>query len=175
MAYEDTYKKYNEVRVGSGAIANALDNHIPNSCSNMYMHKKAAAETKSAVVNIKTINEGINRHWESMPEEARKFIFEKMDTLSIHKLAKFWSRPSVKQYTVGGMAYTVCSASWFMASQYLKLGHVREARALTLNGAFLQQCFVSIHLLLAVLMLFFTHIMCLHTPHASLSRTRQLK
>ena len=157
MAYQDTYKKYNEVRVGSGAgsglrtaIANALDNQIPNSCSNMYMHKKAAAETKSTVVNIKTINEGINRHWESMPEEARKFIFEKMDTLSIHKLAKFWSRPSVKQYTLGGIAGSVCGASWFIALQYLKLGNVREARALTLNGAFLHQCFVSIHILLFI-------------------------
>ena len=152
MAYQDTYKKHNEVRVGSGA---ALD-IPPNSCSNMYMHKKAAAETKSTVVNIKTINEGINRHWESMPEEARKFIFEKMDTLSIHKLAKFWSRPSVKQYTLGGIAGSVCGASWFIALQYLKLGNVREARALTLNGAFLHQCFVSIHLLLPAKLVYYS-------------------
>ena len=133
-------------------MAYGLDNQIPNTCSNMYMHKKAAAETKSTVVNIKTINEGINRHWESMPEEARKFIFEKMDTLSIHQLAKFWSRPSVRQYTLGGIAGSVCGASWFIALQYLKLGHVREARALALNGAFLHQCSVSIHIILFYLL-----------------------
>ena len=114
----------------------------------------------------------------SIPLEAKELLLSisTLDyDLDIRALAKFWSRPSVKQYTVGGIACSVCSASWFMASQYLKLGHVREARALALNGAFLHQCSVSIHILLAVLILFFTHIMCLHTPHASLSRTRQLK
>lgn len=137
-----TRKTYNMniARVGSTNAEN--DNGlIPLSCSNMYMHKKAAAESKKTVVSIKNINDSISRHWESMPEEARKFILEKMDTLSIHKLAKFWSRPSVRQYTVGGIAGSVCGASWFIASQYLKLGHVREAKALTLNGAFLHQCF----------------------------------
>ena len=117
-----------------------------------------------------------NRHW--VPQEAKELLLSIStldNNLDIRALAKFWSRPSVKQYTVGGIACSVCSASWFMASQYLKLGHVREARALALNGAFLHQCSVSIHILLAVLILFFTHIMCLHTPHASLSRTRQLK
>ena len=117
-----------------------------------------------------------NRHW--VPQEAKELLLSIStldNNLDICALAKFWSRPSVKQYTVGGIACSVCSASWFMASQYLKLGHVREARALALNGAFLHQCSVSIHILLAVLILFFTHIMCLHTPHASLSRTRQLK
>lgn len=114
---------------------------IGGSITNMYMHKKAEAEIKQPVVNIKNINDGINRHWESMPEEARKFIFENIDTLSIHSLTKFWSRPSVKQYTQGGIAGSVCGASWFIALQYLTLGHVREAKALTLNGAFLHQCY----------------------------------
>ena len=108
-----------------------------------------------------------NINWTmSIPLEAKELLLS-ISTLDydmdIQALAKFWSRPSVKQYAVGGMAYTVCSASWFMASQYLKLGHVREARALTLNGAFLHQCSVSIHILLAVLILFFTRIMCLYT------------
>ena len=117
-----------------------------------------------------------NRHW--VPQEAKELLLSIStldNNLDICALAKFWSRPSVKQYTVGGIACSVCSASWFMALQYLKLGHVWEARALALYGAFLHQCSVSIHILLAVLILFFTHIMCLHTPHASLSRTRQLK
>ena len=110
----------------------------------MYMHRKAAVVAKQTqtVINTKDINHSINKHWESMPEEARKFILEKEDT-SIHGFAKFWSRPSVKQYTMGNIASSGCGASWFIALQYLKLGLVREAKALTLNGAFLDQCFVS--------------------------------
>ena len=111
-----------------------------------------------------------NRHW--VPQEAKELLLSIStldNNLDICALAKFWSRPSVKQYTVGGIACSVCSASWFMASQYLKLGHVREARALALNGAFLHQCSVSIHIiLLSHTRTYFTHIMCLYTSHVYL-------
>ena len=109
-----------------------------------------------------------NVNWAmSIPLEAKELLLSisTLDyDLDIQALANFWSRPSVKQYAVGGIACSVCSASWFMASQYLKLGHVREAKALTLNGAFLHQCSVSIHILLAVLILFLlTSCVCICT------------
>ena len=97
-----------------------------------------------------------NINWAmSIPLEAKELLLSIStldNNLDICALAKFWSRPSVKQYTVGGIACSVCSASWFMALQYLKLGHVREARALALNGAFLHQCSVSIHIILFYLL-----------------------
>eukprot|EP00581_Thalassiosira_minuscula_P009788 CAMPEP_0183709412 /NCGR_PEP_ID=MMETSP0737-20130205/5462_1 /TAXON_ID=385413 /ORGANISM="Thalassiosira miniscula, Strain CCMP1093" /LENGTH=533 /DNA_ID=CAMNT_0025937507 /DNA_START=209 /DNA_END=1810 /DNA_ORIENTATION=- len=93
------------------------------------------------VQTIHNMQEGIDRHWESMPPQAKVFLLETLDYLSLHKLAKFWSCPSVVEYTHGGIAGSVCGASWFIALNYLKLGQVREARALTLNGAFLHQCF----------------------------------
>jgi len=45
------------------------------------------------------------------------------------------------EYSRGGIAGSVCGASWFIALNYLKLGRVAEARTLTLNGSFLHQCF----------------------------------
>ena len=97
-----------------------------------------------------------NINWAmSIPLEAKELLLSisTLDyDLDIRALAKFWSRPSVKQYTVGGISCSVCSASWFMASQYMKLGHVREARALALNCAFLHQCSVSIHIILFYLL-----------------------
>ena len=104
----------------------------------------------------------INRHWANMPKQAKTFLLETLDPPSLHKLAKFWSSPSVIEYTrndiacdrntqVGshmvlefgrlGMSWS-CFSSWFIALNYLKLGKVQEARILTLNGSFLHQCFV---------------------------------
>jgi len=106
--------------------------------SNTNIQKKKAPNNVQSVQNIQ---EAIDRHWESMPEQAKKFLLETRDFLSLHKLARFWSSPSVIEYTRGGIAGSVCGASWFIALNYLKLGKVQEARALTLNGSFLHQCF----------------------------------
>ena len=121
----------------------------PINCFDMYMDKKTTAKINPT--KMKNMN-AISEHW--VPVEAKEFLLSisTLDyDLDIYALAKFWSRPSMRQYTVGGIAGGVCSASWFMALQYLKLGHVREARALALNGAFLHQCSVSIHMILLYL------------------------
>ena len=141
----------------------------PINCFDMYMDKKTTATAKINPTKMKNMN-AISEHW--VPVEAKEFLLSisTLDyDLDIYALAKFWSRPSMRQYTVGGIAGGVCSASWFMALQYLKLGHVREARALALNGAFLHQCSVSIHIiLLSHTRTYFTHIMCLYTSHVYL-------
>ena len=141
----------------------------PSNCFDMYMDKKATAKINPTKMN--NMN-AISEQW--VPEEAKEFLLSisTLDyDLDIYALAKFWSRPSLKQYTVGGIAGGVCSASWFMASRYLKLGHVREARALALNGAFLHQCSVSVHdiLLTRAHTIFYSHIVsvnfsCLNIP-----------
>jgi len=98
---------------------------------------------KSHVQSLASIQQAIDRNWESMPPQAKAFLLEieALDS-SFHKLAKFWSSPSVIEYTRGGIAgKSVCGASWFIALNYLKLGKVQAARVLTLNGSFIHQCF----------------------------------
>lgn len=47
------------------------------------------------------------------------------------------------EYTRGSLAEAVCRSSWLIALNYHKLGMLVEARALTLNGGFLHQCYDS--------------------------------
>lgn len=122
---------------GSNANRHMRVNNVPG----VNLQKKKVAPDPALCA--RNINEAIERHWESMPSQAKKFLLETLDFLSLHKLAKFWSGPMVIEYTRGGIAGSVCGASWFIALNYLKLGKVAEARALTLNGSFLHQCFVS--------------------------------
>ena len=148
----------------------------PINCFDMYMDKKTTAKINPT--KMKNMN-AISEHW--VPVEAKEFLLSisTLDyDLDIYALAKFWSRPSMRQYTVGGIAGGVCSASWFMALQYLKLGHVREARALALNGAFLHQCSVSIHIILYLsysYTIFYSHHVSLHFSCLPIPRTCQLK
>ena len=97
--------------------------------------------------SIQNMQEIIDRHWlYTMPKQAKCFLLETLD-ISFHGLAKFWSSPSVIEYTRGGVsgrAGSTCGASMFVALNYLKLGKDLEARALTLNGSFFHQCLVSI-------------------------------
>lgn len=126
-----------------GHNANRVRANNPNHCNNQ-MHMQKKQPEISQAQSIKNIQDGIERHWESMPEQAKKFILETRNFLNMHKLAKFWSQPSVIEYTRGNIAGSVCGASWFMALNYLKLGMESQARALTLNGSFLHQCYVSL-------------------------------
>ena len=97
------------------------------------------------VQSVQSIKKEIDHRWKvCMPQQAKMFLLEALDLPSLHKLARFWSSPSVIEYTRGVFAGNVCGASWLIALNYLKLGQVQEARALTLNGAFLNQCLVSI-------------------------------
>ena len=82
-------------------------------------------------------------HWEAMPPKVRAFLLEKLNEFGLLELAKFWSKPAMIEYTRDGIAASIRGKSWFMATRYLKMGMLPEARALALNGSFLRQCFVS--------------------------------
>ena len=114
-------------------VNNPIDNNVQKT--------KAPNNVETA----QSIKKEIDHHWKlCMPTQAKIFLLETLDFPSLHKLAKFWSSPSVIEYTRRGVAGNVCGASWLIALNYLKLGQVQEARALTLNGSFLHQCYVSI-------------------------------
>jgi hypothetical protein len=64
--------------------------------------------------SVQSIQQAIDRNWESMPQQAKTFLLE-IETLelSFHKLAKFWSSPSVIEYTRGGIAgKSVCGGKF---------------------------------------------------------------
>lgn len=46
--------------------------------------------------------------------------------------------------TSPNIAASICGCSWYLALNYMTIGQVVEARALILNGCFLQQCYVSL-------------------------------
>eukprot|EP00584_Thalassiosira_punctigera_P007328 CAMPEP_0172539702 /NCGR_PEP_ID=MMETSP1067-20121228/10851_1 /TAXON_ID=265564 ORGANISM="Thalassiosira punctigera, Strain Tpunct2005C2" /NCGR_SAMPLE_ID=MMETSP1067 /ASSEMBLY_ACC=CAM_ASM_000444 /LENGTH=510 /DNA_ID=CAMNT_0013325427 /DNA_START=288 /DNA_END=1817 /DNA_ORIENTATION=+ len=120
-----------------GNNANRMRANNPHQHHINIQKKQAQCDVQS----VHNINEAIERHWESMPDQAKTFLLGTLDFLSLHKLARFWSNSAVVEYTRGGIAGSVCGASWFIALNYLKLGKISEARALTLNGSFLHQCF----------------------------------
>ena len=97
------------------------------------------------IKTVRNVLDEIDNHFSSMPSQVKPFLIAKPDQLGLFALVQFWSSPLMKQYTSGGIAGSICGASWFIASQYLKIGMMPEARALTLNGGFLHQCFVSEH------------------------------
>ena len=85
-----------------------------------------------------------------MPAAAKSFLLKKRDThgrlhghIDLTELLKFWTNPVHIKYTKGEIAVPQCGASWYIATQYVKIGMVEEARTLMLNGSFFHQCYVS--------------------------------
>ena len=108
-------------------------------------------ETRSAVraqspndQHIQSIQDAINNHWESFPRQAKSFILDTLSEKNVYSLLTFWSSPQHIEFASGNVAGSMCGASWYLALLYLKLGKYKEAKALTINGSFLYQCYVSI-------------------------------
>lgn len=103
---------------------------MPKSCSNAN--------------NIVLSQEAIDRHWGVLPSEAKKFILGAANCMfPLWKLVNFWSLPPNIESTRGNLAGSICGAAWYLALVYLKQNRLNEARALTINGAFLHQCYKS--------------------------------
>lgn len=94
--------------------------------------------------NIELTQEAIDRHWDALPLQAKEFILDPSDgTFRLSALIKFWSAPQHIECTRGGIAGSVCGAMWYLALVYMKLGMIKKARALTINGSFIHQCYNS--------------------------------
>lgn len=106
----------------------------------LYVHSKLFK--KNDEPQSSQLNEAIiERHWESFPWQAKKFLLDTLDKISLFNLLRFWSAPQLVEFTRGKVAGSICGASWYLALVYLKLGKIEESRALTLNGSFFQQCY----------------------------------
>ena len=102
---------------GKGGDAAAATTRVFNSAAlkNVSLHR---ADKKSPVQSVASIQQAIDRNWESMPPQAKAFLLgiEALDA-SFRKLATFWSSPSVIEYTRGGIAgKSVCGGAFVGAS-----------------------------------------------------------
>ena len=84
--------------------------------------------------------EAIEYHWRSFSPLAKKFLLSNPRDLTLEKLIQFWSSPDEIQFAQ--MAVSI-GTSHLLAYEYFNISAFENARALTLNGAFLQQCAVS--------------------------------
>jgi hypothetical protein len=81
-------------------------------------------------------------HWAAFPPSAGKAIQAALDDLPIQKLIGYWSHHA--EYTIrAAAASNLIDSSWYLAFVYLNRGDLVKARALTLTGAFIEQCYVS--------------------------------
>lgn len=60
--------------------------------------------------------------------------------ISISNLVEFWSSPSAINLT---QRTDVCSALWYLSLVYSRMGMVKEARSLCINGSFIHQCILT--------------------------------
>jgi hypothetical protein len=86
-------------------------------------------------------DEALQFHWKTFPAPAKEFILTTLDNLSFKKLVEFWKNHA--EYTSGSVAGGFYGASWYLALLYLNRNELSKARSLTLNGSFLQECYVS--------------------------------
>lgn len=94
--------------------------------------------------SVTLTQDAIDKHWDALPPQAKNFILNTPDGMfSLSHLIKFWSSDQNIQCTRGGIAGSICGAAWYLALVYLKMHMYKEARALTINGSFIHQCYNS--------------------------------
>jgi len=80
-----------------------------------------------------------------MPAHVKDYILDQGHLsndgfISVNSLVNFWSAPQNMAMT---QRVDICGAAWYLALLYLRLGFLNEARALTINGAFIHQCITT--------------------------------
>eukprot|EP00578_Thalassiosira_sp_NH16_P002003 CAMPEP_0181130940 /NCGR_PEP_ID=MMETSP1071-20121207/30142_1 /TAXON_ID=35127 /ORGANISM="Thalassiosira sp., Strain NH16" /LENGTH=584 /DNA_ID=CAMNT_0023217065 /DNA_START=111 /DNA_END=1861 /DNA_ORIENTATION=- len=87
------------------------------------------------------IEDAIEFHWKNLTSELKRFLLQNPNELSLKKFVEYWTHPSRIDSASPNIAASVCGCSWYLALNYMSIGRVAEARALVLNGCFLQQCY----------------------------------
>lgn len=87
--------------------------------------------------------DAIEFHWKNLSLDLKKFLLGNPRDLSLQKFVEYWTAPHRIDNTSPNIAASICGCSWYLALNYMNIGCAVEARALVLNGCFLQQCYVS--------------------------------
>ena len=85
--------------------------------------------------------EAIEYHFDHLNTNLKPFLTTDPNTLNLKRFVGFWSCPENINSTSPNVAASICGCSWYLGLNYLSIGMLAEARALTLNGCFLQQCY----------------------------------
>jgi DNA-nicking Smr family endonuclease len=85
--------------------------------------------------------EAIDYHFDHLNTNLKSFLLSDPNTLNLKKFVDFWASPENIDSTSPNLAASICGCSWYLGLNYLSIGMLAEARALTLNGCFLQQCY----------------------------------
>mmetsp|Transcript_2067 Transcript_2067/g.3286 ORF Transcript_2067/g.3286 Transcript_2067/m.3286 type:complete len:539 (+) Transcript_2067:131-1747(+) len=85
--------------------------------------------------------EAIDYHFDHLNTNLKSFLLSDPNTLNLKRFVDFWSSPENIDSTSPNVAASICGCSWYLGMNYLSIGMLAEARALTLNGCFLQQCY----------------------------------
>ena len=93
--------------------------------------------------SIQEITDAIEYHWKNLSLDLKGFLLTNPSELSLRKFVDYWTHPCRVEHTSPNIAASICGCSWYLALNYMNIGKVVEARALILNGCFLQQCYVS--------------------------------
>eukprot|EP00956_Cyclotella_meneghiniana_P031698 scaffold83944_cov61-Cyclotella_meneghiniana.AAC.4 len=88
-----------------------------------------------------TDDEALEFYWRMLPPEAREFFRSTLETLSLAKLVEFWRHHIMSMDR--SVLKDLYGASWYLAFIYEVGNELSMARSLTLNGCFLQECYVS--------------------------------
>ena len=131
-------------------------NHMSCNCNNPNCKNKnlpgVIQANNTLPTNPQEIHDAIEFHWKNLSLDLKNFLLKNPQELSLKKFVEYWTRPSKIENTSPNIAASICGCSWYLALNYMSLGCIVEARALILNGCFLQQCYVSIY---------FEHMMCI--------------
>jgi hypothetical protein len=87
------------------------------------------------------ILDAIEFHWKNLSLDLKQFLLKNPQELSLRKFVDYWNNPVRVENTSPNIAASICGCSWYLALNYMTIGRVVEARALILNGCFLQQCY----------------------------------
>jgi len=85
--------------------------------------------------------EAIDYHFDHLNANLKSFLLSDPNTLNLKRFVDFWRSPENIDSTSPNVAASICGCSWYLGLNYLSIGMLAEARALTLNGCFLQQCY----------------------------------
>ena len=160
--------------------------HAHPTCMNMNNNPNdsfAVAGPSAFGTNTQDIKDAIDFHWKNLEPGLKNFLLKNPSELNLQRFVRYWTEPSRITNTSPNIAASICGCSWYLALNYMSIGRAVEARALILNGCFLQQCYVSslfdthrVVCRLASLYLSHTHmVLLIYYIHLSIHRINQSK
>ena len=120
--------------------------HAHPTCMNMNNNPNdsfAVAGPSAFGTNTQDIKDAIDFHWKNLEPGLKNFLLKNPSELNLQRFVRYWTEPSRITNTSPNIAASICGCSWYLALNYMSIGRAVEARALILNGCFLQQCYVS--------------------------------